>query len=160
MIVPEIKLHKRVVLLWRIYGVIAALAVGGVFFVITGVIYGLGMMQGFFSLVIVAIAVAATVVFAVVIFPTLLYERFRYHISDDEIILKKGIVIVVHTVIPMIKIQYTDTLHGPLMRALKLSAVRIMTAGGKVEIPGLRPEEAEQMSERITELVKIVRENV
>jgi membrane protein YdbS with pleckstrin-like domain len=60
----------------------------------------------------------------------------------------------------MIKIQYTDTQHGPIMRAMKLATVRVMTAGGTEEIPGLPPDEAEALADRITALVKLVRENV
>jgi membrane protein YdbS with pleckstrin-like domain len=159
-IVPENKLHKRVVILWRIHGVIDTVITYAVFFGVTFAVYKGGGAPVTLAILLPIIAASLVAAGFILIFPEIRYRRFRYHISDDEIIIKKGIVIVTHTVVPMIKIQYTDTEHGPIMRALKLAAVRIMTAGGNVEIPGLIPEEAEQMAERITELVKTVRENV
>ena len=158
--VPENKLHKRVVTLWFIHSVIAAVIIGAIIFVTTFAMNKSNMVNSTFAIVLPCAVFALIIILGGIIFPTIRYRRYRYHISDDEIIIKKGIIIFVHTVVPMIKIQYTDTVHGPIMRLFNLASVRIMTAGGNVEIPGLPPDEAEEMAERITELVKTVRENV
>lgn len=158
--IPENKLNRRVVTLWRIHSVIGGVVIGAIVFVVTFAMHKNNIVNETAVIVLPCIALALMVIIEGVIFSEIRYRRFRYHISDDEIIIKKGIIIVVHTVVPMIKIQFTDTVHGPIMRTLKLAVVRVMTAGGNVEIPGLTPDEAEEMAARITELVKTVRENV
>ena len=158
--IPENKLHERVVTLWFIHSVIAAVITGAVVFGIMFFLNKSNEVSTAFAIVLPCLIFALIIVVEGIIFTTIRYRRFRYHISDDEIIIKKGIIIIVHTVVPMIKIQYTDTVNGPIMRLFKLATVRIMTAGGNVEIPGLPPDEAEEMAARITELVKTVKENV
>jgi membrane protein YdbS with pleckstrin-like domain len=156
---PLEKLSPRVMRLWRIYeGIFAAVfAAVGLLVWLVGYSNGAFPLQG---LAVPAAAALAIVLVFVAFLPGIRYRRWHYRVSDDEIVLKRGIVVTTHTVIPMIKIQYTDTRHGPIMRALRLSAVRVMTAGGTEEIPGLPPDVADAMANRITELVKVVRENV
>jgi membrane protein YdbS with pleckstrin-like domain len=153
---PSEKLNLRVTLLWRVHALI-----------------GCGILTAIVVLVLVIVrdappalvasiiaALAAVAIFFIWFLPGVQYRRWRFHISDDEIVLRRGVIVVKTTVIPMIKIQYTDTVHGPIMRSMKLASVRIMTAGGTEEIPGLPPEEAGSLSSHITELVKLVKENV
>jgi membrane protein YdbS with pleckstrin-like domain len=46
------------------------------------------------------------------------------------------------------------------MRAFGLASVTVFTAGGRVEIPGLTPEDADAMRDRIAALAKIAKEDV
>jgi membrane protein YdbS with pleckstrin-like domain len=155
---PTEKLNKRVVHAWRLSALIAVLLIGIVCTAPIAILCLLAVLPGGYLAFPVGFAVLLLVVF-VIILPQVRYAHFRYRISDDEIAIKKGILVITHTVVPMIKIQYTDTQHGPIMRGLRLAAVKVMTAGGTVEIPGLPTDEAGQMRDRITALVKTVKDN-
>ncbi|MDR0851988.1 MAG: PH domain-containing protein [Clostridiales Family XIII bacterium] len=158
-IAPTEKLNKRVVHAWRFTALIISLIVSIFCAIPFVVLFMLDVFTAGYLLMPAGLFALLFIVF-VIILPQIRYTRFRYYISDDEISIKKGILVITYTVVPMIKIQYTDTKHGPVMRTLRLAAVNIMTAGGTVEIPGLPFADAEAMRDRITELVKTVKENV
>ena len=153
------RLSKKVVTVWRITALIVVVIISAVLAIGALIIIGAGVMSIIFALVPVAVLIILIILFVVII-PAIRYRRFSYIISDDEIVIKYGLIIITHTVVPMIKIQYTDTTQGPIMRAFSLAAVKVMTAGGTVEIPGLPINDAENLRDQITELVKTVKENV
>ncbi|MDR3304987.1 MAG: PH domain-containing protein [Clostridiales Family XIII bacterium] len=156
---PTEKLNPRARSLWRIHAAIATAIAGAVLIVPAALLFRGDLAPLWPVAAGISVTIALFLIF-VVFLPAIRYKRWRYRISDDEIAIRRGILIVTHTVVPMIKIQYTDTMHGPIMRALHLAAVRIMTAGGTESIPGLPPEEADEMRDRITRLVKTVKENI
>jgi membrane protein YdbS with pleckstrin-like domain len=72
----------------------------------------------------------------------------------------KGLLFITRTIVPMIRVQYTDTSQGPVLRAFGLSSVTIYTAGGAVDIPGLTPEDADALRDRIATLAKAAKEDI
>lgn len=153
------RLSTKVVKVWRVTALIVTLIV--TVFVAIGALAAIGLadLSIAFILVPIVLFVVLIIVFVIIV-PAIRYRRFSFIISNDEIVIKHGIFIITHTVVPMIKIQYTDTTQGPIMRAFSLAALKAMTAGGTVEIPGLPIKEAETLRDQITELVKTVKENV
>ena len=153
------KLSKKVVSVWRITAVIVVLIVTLVVAIPTIILIALVELSIIFILLPILLLIVLLVVFVIII-PMIRYKRFSYMVSDDEIVIRYGIFIITHTVVPMVKIQYTDTTQGPIMRMFKLAAIKVMTAGGTVSIPGLPVNDAESMRDQITALVKTVKENV
>ena len=153
------KLSPKVINVWRITALIVVMVVGAIIAVFSLIIMSDYYLSGiFFALPVILIAILFVIF--VIIIPIIRYKRFSYMISDDEIAIKQGIIIITTTIVPMIKIQYTDTTQGPIMRHFKLAAIKIMTAGGTVSIPGLPINDAENWRDQITSLVKTVKENV
>lgn len=83
------------------------------------------------------------------------YDRWVYQVREDALYLERGVVTHVRTLVPYVRIQHVDTSRGPLERALGLSTLVVYTAGSRgadVSIPGLTPEEASDLQQRVKEL--------
>lgn len=100
-------------------------------------------------------AVAAVFLFlvyaitAIWVVPKIRWMRWRYEVLEDEIYLKFGLLIQSRVLIPMAKVQHVDSKAGPLLRALGLSSVTVVTAGDSHEIPALSNEVADKLRDRI-----------
>lgn len=91
----------------------------------------------------------------VAIVPAVAYRRWRWEVAQEEVRLREGLIIVTHTVIPMVRIQHADTSQGPIMRMMGLMDVHISTAAGKHTIPALSVEHAAQLRDRIATLARV-----
>lgn len=83
------------------------------------------------------------------------YRVWVYQIREDAIYLERGVFRHVRSLVPYVRIQHVDTSRGPLERALGLSTLVVYTAGSRgadVSIPGLTPEEASDLQQRVKEL--------
>lgn len=83
------------------------------------------------------------------------YKRWVYQVRAEALYLERGVVTHVRTLVPYVRIQHVDTSRGPLERALGLSTLVVYTAGSRgadVSIPGLTPEEASDLQQRVKEL--------
>lgn len=83
------------------------------------------------------------------------YRRWGYEVQDDALYLDRGVITYVDTVVPFVRIQHVDTQRGPIARALGLSSVVVYTAGSRgadVTIPGLLPDEARNLRNRLRDL--------
>jgi len=84
-----------------------------------------------------------------------LYASWRYGLDDDALELERGVFTKVDTAVPYVRIQHVDTQRNPLDRLLGLSSVVVYTAGSRgadVTIPGLRPERARDLRNRLRDL--------
>jgi membrane protein YdbS with pleckstrin-like domain len=99
-------------------------------------------------------------VFSFALFPRIRYARWRYEILPDEIDIMEGLFFITRTIVPMIRVQYTDTSQGPVMRVFGLASVSIFTAGGTIKIPGLTLGDADALRDKIAALAKIAKEDV
>lgn len=97
-------------------------------------------------------AVAAVVLVAVE--PRLRWRNWRYALRDEEIDLRRGVIVVTRTLIPTIRVQHVDTQRTWLSDRLGLRAVVIHTAGGSHRIPALHPDTATAIRDRIAELAR------
>ena len=83
------------------------------------------------------------------------YRLWAYQVREDSLYLERGVVRHVRTVVPYVRIQHVDTSRGPVERSLGLSTLVVYTAGSRgadVSIPGLTPEEASDLQQRVKEL--------
>jgi hypothetical protein len=90
----------------------------------------------------------------IAIVPEVAYRRWRWEVAEEEVRLREGLIVVTHTVIPMVRIQHADTSQGPIMRMLGLMDVHISTAAGRHTIPALSVEHAAQLRDRIATLAR------
>ena len=83
------------------------------------------------------------------------YRRWGYDLRDDDLFIQRGVFTQVRTVVPFVRVQHVDTRRSPLDRAFDLSRVVVYTAGSRqvdVAIPGLTPEAATALQERLRDL--------
>lgn len=129
--------------LWTTLGVVILTAI------ITAILGNFGIDPRVGALVLVALFVLGMVWVA------LRYKRWVYQVQEDALYLERGVVTHVRTLAPYVRIQHVDTSRGPLERALGLSTLVVYTAGSRgadVSIPGLTPEEARDLQQRVKEL--------
>ncbi len=85
--------------------------------------------------------------------PEIIYRRYRYRIDDEKADLRKGIVFITHTMVPIERIHQVDVSRGPINRAFGLADVMITTAGGSVTIEHLEEDVAEDIAGRLNQSV-------
>ncbi|WP_435115700.1 PH domain-containing protein [Halolamina sp. C58] len=103
------------------------------------------------------IGVAAFALFALfgVVRAVLLYRSWEYVVRADSLFLSRGVFTRVRTVVPYVRVQHIDTTRSPLERVLGLSTLVVYTAGSRgadVTIPGLTPDRASTLQERLERL--------
>jgi membrane protein YdbS with pleckstrin-like domain len=139
-------LSPKIQVLWAIRAGITALVLG----LITGfALTGLNRDPRYGAVV------ALTVLVLGAVWVVLYYRIWVYQIRDDAIYLERGVVTHVRTLVPYVRIQHVDTSRGPIERLLGLSTLVVYTAGSRgadVSIPGLTPEEASDLQQRVKRL--------
>ncbi|WP_254534737.1 PH domain-containing protein [Halomarina litorea] len=83
------------------------------------------------------------------------YRVWRYQVREDSLFLERGVFTRTKTVVPYVRIQHVDSSRGPLERAVGLASAVVYTAGSRgadVTIPGLIPEDAEALQDRLKRL--------
>jgi len=89
-----------------------------------------------------------------VVEPQRRWRNWRYELRDEEIDLRRGVLVVTRTLIPTIRVQHVDTQRTWLSDQLGLRSVVIHTAGGSHRIPALEPEKAAEIRDRIAQLAQ------
>lgn len=82
------------------------------------------------------------------------FKKRGYVLRQRDITYKKGFFFHTQTTIPFNRIQHCETSQGPLSRAFGLMSLKIFTAGGAtsdLRIGGIRPKDANQLKDFITE---------
>ncbi|MFI2490080.1 PH domain-containing protein [Promicromonospora kroppenstedtii] len=74
-----------------------------------------------------------------------------YAERDDDLLIRKGVMFRSMVVVPYGRMQYVDVEAGPLDRRLGLAKVQLHTAsvGTDAQIPGLPPDEAARLRDRL-----------
>jgi uncharacterized protein len=91
-------------------------------------------------------------VVTVTVVPTLRWRSWRWDVRPDAIELRHGVLRVVHTVVPMARVQHVDTTSDIVEKQLGLASVAVHTAAGSHKIPLLRDRDAEEVRARIAAL--------
>jgi hypothetical protein len=141
------RLDARVRTAWAIGALITGILLGGVAFGLSlayapGVVWVGGVLTGGVALL-------------GLVFSVLRYRRWGYEVQDDAVFIQRGVITHVRTVVPFVRVQHVDTQRGPVERALGLASVVVYTAGSRqadVTIPGLTPERADALQERLREM--------
>ncbi|WP_135805271.1 PH domain-containing protein [Halorussus marinus] len=140
-------LNPRIRLVWGV-GVLVTAAVLGVG---VGVADRFALGVGAWIAVVAAVAVLGVGVGYVLV----KYRVWAFEVRDDDLYLERGVLTRVHTVVPFVRVQHVDTQRGPIERAAGLSSVVVYTAGSRgadVTIPGLTPDRADALQERLRRL--------
>lgn len=140
-------LHSRVRARWGLLATIAAAVLGAVVTAIDRFVLGFSPLLG--------PAVGVALLALAVVYVLALYRSWRYWLDDDALELERGVLTKVDTAVPFVRIQHVDTRRDPLDRALGLASVVVYTAGSRgadVTIPGLRPEQARDLRNRLRDL--------
>lgn len=80
------------------------------------------------------------------------YRAWGYAQSEDELVVKHGLMVRKVTVVPFGRVQHIDVARGPLQRMLGLATLVLNTAGTRgaaVNLPGLDHDEAERLREHV-----------
>lgn len=94
---------------------------------------------------------AAFLLWAVLLIPRQV-RAIGYAERDDDLLLRKGILFRQLVVVPYGRMQFVDVSAGPLARRFGIATVQLHTAAASTdaEIPGLAPDEAERLRDRLT----------
>jgi uncharacterized protein len=100
---------------------------------------------------IVAAAPAAILVWVGIVVPRQV-RAIGYAERDDDLLIRRGILFRSLVVVPYGRMQYVDVEAGPLDRRLGIAKVQLHTASASTDanIPGLVPDEAERLRDRLT----------
>lgn len=88
------------------------------------------------------------------VLPSFRYEKFAFHVSDEEIHIHRGWLFISEMIVPMTRVQHVELESGPILRQYGLASVEIVTAATTHSIAGLKLDEAEQLKQRIGELAR------
>lgn len=98
---------------------------------------------------------AVVLLVLVVVYVQALYRSWGYRLDDDALELERGVITSVETAVPYVRVQHVDTQRGPLDRLFGLGRVVVYTAGSRgadVTIPGLEPNQARELRNRLRDL--------
>jgi membrane protein YdbS with pleckstrin-like domain len=80
------------------------------------------------------------------------YRAWGYGMDREELQVRRGVWIRVHTVVPLDNVQHIDVSQGPLERATGICSLVLHTAGtlhSQIVVPGLTRATAEGMRDEI-----------
>jgi membrane protein YdbS with pleckstrin-like domain len=140
-------LHSRVRVRWGLVTTLLAVVLGVAVTAIDRFVLGFSPALG--------PALAAVLLALGIGYVLALYRSWRYWLDDDALELERGVLTKVDTAVPFVRIQHVDTRRDPLDRGLGLASVVVYTAGSRgadVTIPGLRPEQARDLRNRLRDL--------
>jgi membrane protein YdbS with pleckstrin-like domain len=81
-------------------------------------------------------------------------KAWGYAERDHDLLVRHGLLIRRLSIVPYARMQFVDVTAGPLERAFQLATVQLHTAAAAsdAQIPGLAPEEASRLRDRLTAL--------
>jgi uncharacterized protein len=81
-------------------------------------------------------------------------RAWGYAERDEDLYIRHGLLVRTMVAVPYGRMQFVDVTAGPLERALGLAQVEMHTAtpGTRARIPGLVPQEAARLRDRLTAL--------
>jgi membrane protein YdbS with pleckstrin-like domain len=81
-------------------------------------------------------------------------RAWGYAERDNDLLVRHGLFVRRLSIVPYARMQYVDVTAGPLERAFHLATVQLHTAAAASDarVPGLPPEEAARLRDRLTAL--------
>jgi membrane protein YdbS with pleckstrin-like domain len=103
-----------------------------------------------------AVALGAVVVAGIAV-GVVVWRRYRawgYAEREDDLLVRRGVMVKRLTVVPYGRMQFIDVTAGPVDRVFGLSTVQLHTAAAATDarIPGLAIPEAERLRDRLAAL--------
>jgi uncharacterized protein len=87
--------------------------------------------------------------------PGMSYRRWSYAVREQDLVLRRGVLVRSTSIVPFSRIQHVDTQRGPIERAFGLSSVVVYTAGAvgaALVVPGLDAARADVLRDRLAAL--------
>jgi membrane protein YdbS with pleckstrin-like domain len=140
-------LDAKVRIVWLVGSLLTASVLGGGAVFLGRFVFEVGFWPGV-GVFLFVLAVGA-------IGAVLRYRRWRFEVDDDAVHLERGVLTHVTSVVPFVRVQHVDSQRGPVERTVGLASVVVYTAGSRgadVTIPGLSPERADALRERLRRL--------
>lgn len=155
---PKQRIDPKAVKYWRWSAIIKSIFL----FLFPGVCYaGIHLWNWPAWITAILLVISLTIaIFSIFFVPDITWKTWRYDVSDREIDLFRGVFVKTRTLIPMVRVQHVDTEQGPLLKHFGLSTVTISTAAGTHKIPALDDVTAAMLRDRISELARVVDEDV
>lgn len=100
---------------------------------------------------------ALLVLAAILVLPRRRYRAWGYRMDEEEIHIRRGLLVRVRTAVPFGRVQHIDVAQGPIERLFGLGTLILHTAGTRgaaVALPGLRYKRAERMRDRIRSKIR------
>jgi membrane protein YdbS with pleckstrin-like domain len=125
---------------------------------VTGIaVLGLGLGVGISDSLIAGLAAVAAVIVVAAGFSVMLRRRYRawgYAEREDDLLVRRGVMIKRLSVVPYGRMQFVDVTAGPVDRLFKLATVQLHTASAKTDarIPGLEIAEATRLRDQLAAL--------
>jgi membrane protein YdbS with pleckstrin-like domain len=85
--------------------------------------------------------------------PQIFFMRYRYRIDDEKAEIRRGVLVITHTLVPIERIHQVQVAKGPINRMFGLADVNITTAGGTAVLEYLDIETAESVASKLNECV-------
>lgn len=101
-------------------------------------------------------AMVALVAIYLLAWPIVFYNRYRYRIDDEKIDVRKGVVIIRRTMVPIERVHQVEVTRGPINNMFGLANVDVTTAGGVATIEYLELDEAEEIATLLNTLINKV----
>ena len=81
-------------------------------------------------------------------------RAWGYAERDHDLLVRHGLLVRRLSIVPYARMQFVDVTAGPLERAFNLATVQLHTAAAASDarVPGLLPEEAARLRDRLTAL--------
>lgn len=155
---PQQRIDANALKVWRMTGAITSIF----YWIIPSIYMYLDRSFGLISSVTWVLFALALLITTLKIFviPLIRWRRWRYEVTEHELDIQHGLLIIERTLVPMTRIQHVDTHQGPLLRYYKLSNVSVSTAAGGQIIPALSEEIADRVRDQIAELARVADEYV
>lgn len=82
------------------------------------------------------------------------FEAWGYYEREDDLLVRRGVLVRRLSVVPYGRMQYVDVVAGPLDRRFGLATVTLHTAAAATDafVPGLRADEAARLRDRLAAL--------
>jgi len=103
--------------------------------------------------IITAIILVVSIIYAV-IGPMVFYRRYKYILTEDKVDIRRGIIIIRHTLVPIERIHQVEVVSGPINNMFGLADVNITTAGGTARIEFLEKDEADKVATELNAVVE------
>jgi membrane protein YdbS with pleckstrin-like domain len=144
-------LDPRVRYLWLIGSLIGTVFVAGLV-MIPEFLYLRGSTRWPLPVPVLGLIAGVVVLLLSIWWSVVAYKRFGFLLTENELIVRGGVVFQSRRCIPRTRIQHVDIVSGPIDRAFGLVEVNLYVAGslGPVaQIEGLSPHVAEQLKEAL-----------
>jgi hypothetical protein len=116
-----------------------------------------GVTVGLLADVAAGVAVAAVVAGVAGVVAVLLHRRYLswgYAERDDDLLIRRGLLLRRVTVVPYGRMQFVDVSAGPVDRAFGIATVQLHTAAAATDarIPGVESAEAQRLRDQLAAL--------